>query len=350
MNPVHRRDRRGSRSAGLAVLAMAVAVAVLTGCGSDEQSTSNGPGAEDDLRPVRVVLDWTPNTNHGGMFLADAEGWYEEAGLDVEFIEPGDSSSLQLLAAGRADVAVSVAEEVLPARAEGLPVRSVAAIIQHNTSSLVSLAEKGISRPRHLEGRTYGGWGGQLEQALVHQLVECDGGDPSSVKFVDVGEADYRIGLERGQYDFVWIYDAWDGVRLAEVDGVELNRIAFADHTDCIPDWYTPLIATSDSFAADDATDLGLFLSVTARGYAQAMADPAAAAEALLAVSPDLDPELVTKSAEWLSTRFVDDPDRWGAQEAEVWDSFAAFLVDAGMLEEGFDPSTAWTGEFLDAG
>ncbi len=337
---------------GLLTLVLAVlAATALVGCGADgtdDAADQQGTGAAGSLRPFTVVLDWTPNTNHGGMFLADAEGWYRDAGLDVEFVEPGDSSSLQLLAAGRADVAVSVAEELVPAHARGLPVRSIAAIVQHNTSSLVSLTDDGIERPRDLEGTTYGGWGGQLEEALLHRLVECDGGDPSTVRFVEVGEADYRIGLERDQYDVVWIYDGWDGLRLTEVDGVELNRISFLDHEDCIPDWYTPLLATSDDVATDREDDLRTFLEVTRRGYQAAMDDPAAAADALMEVAPDLDRELVDLSATYLSTRFSDDPERWGTQDPRVWSDFTDLLVDAGLVEEGsVDPSEVWTDEHL---
>ena len=340
----------------VAVLAVGLAAAAgLVSCGSDDADGAGEPGTSStapasDLRPFTVVLDWTPNTNHAGLFLADAEGWYADAGLDVDIVEPGDSSSLQLLATGRADVAVSVAEELVPARAEGLPVRSVAAIIGHNTSSLVSLAEAGITRPRDLEGRTYGGWGGQLEEALLHKLVACDGGDPETVRFVDVGEADYRIGMERGQYDVVWIYDGWDGIRLTEIDGVELNRIAFANQTDCIPDWYTPILATSDDVAAERAEDLRAFLAATRRGYQQAMADPAAAAEAVLEVAPDLDAELVERSAAFLADRYADDPETWGVQDAAIWDGFTAFLAEAGLVDASFDASTAWTGDYLDAG
>lgn len=333
----------------LAVL-VAVLAAALAGCGSDDTADpadTTGYGASDDLRPFTVVLDWTPNTNHGGMFLADARGWYREAGLDVSFVEPGDSSSLQLLAAGRAEVAVSVAEEVVPARAQGLPVKSVASIVERNTSSLVALADSGIARPRDLEGRTYGGWGGQLEEALIHRLVECDGGDPSSVRFVDVGEADYRIGMERGQYDFVWIYDGWDGIRLTEIDGVDLSRIAFADHLDCIPDWYTPLLATSDDVAENRTDDLETFLDVTRRGYQAAMTEPDAAAEALLEVSPDLHAELVGRSARYLAEQFHREPEQWGAQDAQVWEEFTAFLVEAGMVDDDFDSAEAWTDAHL---
>jgi ABC-type nitrate/sulfonate/bicarbonate transport system substrate-binding protein len=335
------------RSLLLGLAALATASLGLAACGDDDDGARPGGSVTDGLRPFTVVLDWTPNTNHAGMYLALAEGWYEEAGLDVRFVEPGEAGSLQVLAAGRAEVAVSVQEELLPARAAGVPVRSVAAIIESNTSSLVSLASDGIEAPADLAGRRYGGFGGQLEAALLAELMRCDGADPDDLELVDVGEADYRIGLERDQYDVVWIFDGWDGIRLSEIEGVETSAIRFADHTDCIPDWYTPLLATSEDVEADRADDLAAFLDATSRGYQQAMADPAAAADALLAETDGLDPELVAASAAFLADRYAADPAAWGRQRDEIWVEFASFLEDAGLLEGDLDVDAAWTNEHL---
>jgi ABC-type nitrate/sulfonate/bicarbonate transport system substrate-binding protein len=328
--------------AGLALAA--VGLAALTSCSSDSSSDSSSEGQ--DLKPFTVVLDWTPNTNHAGMYLAREQGWYEDAGLEVEFIEPGDSGSLALVAAGKGDVAVSVSEELIPARVQGLPVRSIAAVVQHNTSSLLSLEEDGITEPADLAGKTYGGFGGQLEQALLDKLVTCGGGDPESLKTVDVGEADYRIGLERNQYDVVWIFDGWDGIRLQQ-EGVKTNTIPFIDHVDCIPDWYTPILATSTEVEGDRPEDLKAFLAATVKGYQEAMADPAAASEALLSANDDLDPELVKASAEFLSTRYAEDPGAWGQQDQNTWDDFHAFLADSGLIEQPIDVDEAWTNEYL---
>jgi len=344
----HRSDRQPSTA--VATLAFGVLLlGGLVGCAGDGAPAGNSPERAADLRAFTVVLDWTPNTNHSGMYLADANGWYADAGLDVSFVEPGEAGSLQVLVADRADVAVSVQEELTAARAQGLPVRSVAAIIESNTSSLVSLASDGIKRPRDLEGRTYGGFGGQLETALLETLIECDGGDPSALTSVDVGDADYRIGLERNQYDVVWIFDGWDGIRLSELEGVETNRIGFADQSSCIPDWYTPLLATSESVEAERTDDLEAFLAATSRGYQAAMEDPSAAADALLGANDDLDPDLVRASAEFLSTRYAADPSAWGRQRADVWERFTVFLRDAGILGGDVDVEDAWTNQHLPA-
>lgn len=339
------RTHRPRRTA-LAVLAV-VALLGAAACsdGGDDDATT-----EEGLEPVTVVLEWSPNTNHSGVYLAQAEGWYADAGLDVEVVEPGDAGSLQVLGSGQADVAFTVQEELVPARAEGVPAVGIGAVIEHNTSSLLSLAEDGISRPADLAGHRYGGFGGQLETELIERMVECDGGDPSEVEMTEVGEADYRLGLTRDQYDAVWIFDAWDGIRLGEVEGLDTETIPFTDHEDCIPDWYTPMLATSEEELDQRPEVLADFMEVTARGYREAMADPQASADALLAAVPDLDPDLVERSSEYLSTRYAEDPEQWGLMTEERWTDFVAFLVDAGLIEEPIDVDAAYTNELLPQG
>ena len=187
-------------------------------------------------------------------------------------------------------------------------------MIQHNTSSLLSLAATGIRGPGDLPGHTYGGFGGPLEQPLVSKLAECGGGDPDDVRTAEVGDVDYRVGLERHQYDFVWIFDAWDKIRL-EQDGVDVATIPFIEHTDCIPDWYTPMLATTEKELDQRPEVLERFMRATRRGYQGAMADPAAAAGAPIDAVPEVDADLVRASA-YLATRYSEDPAEWGWQDA----------------------------------
>lgn len=308
---------------------------------------SGGGSGDDGAKQVTVMLDWTPNTNHAGIYLAQAEGWYREAGLDVEIVQPGESGSVQALGAGNADFAVSVQEEIVPARASGVPVVSIAAIIEHNTSSLISLSSEGIARPRDLAGTRYGGFGGPLERALVETIVACDGGDPGAVEFVEVGNVDYAVGLTRDRFDFVWVFEGWDVIRLREVEGLDVARIPFADHTDCIPDWYTPLLATNEQMIADDPETVEAFVEATRLGYQRAMDSPEEAASTLLEAAPELDGELVERSAAYLADRYAEDPDEWGLQDAEVWRRFAEFLDDAGLVEGDIEVDQAFTNRFL---
>lgn len=317
-----------------------VALIVVAACGGDDEPTTGS------VRSVTLVLDWTPNTNHGGIFLAAANGWYDDAGIDLEIVQPGETGGLQAVAAGAAEFAISVQESIVPAQAQGVPVVSVAAIVQHNTSSLLALASSGIEDPADLPGRRYGGFGGQLEQALIKRLVECAGGDPSGVEVVEVGNTDYRLGMERGDFDVVWIFDGWDKLRLEQA-GVEVTTIPFIEHTDCIPDWYTPLIATSSALAEADPELVAAFLEATARGYQAAIDDPTAAADALLAAAPELDERLVYASAEYLADQFQADAEQWGVQSERVWSEFVEFLLTAGLIESSPSMADAYTNKFL---
>ncbi|MGH2610543.1 MAG: ABC transporter substrate-binding protein, partial [Tepidiformaceae bacterium] len=140
------------------------AVPVVAACGDDDDD-------DGDLESVTLMLNWTPNTHHNGIYVAKEKGWYEDAGLDVTIIEPGQNVVEQAVASGNADFGISIQEAVIPARAEGLPVVSIGTIIQHNDSSLFALASENIGRPRDLAGKKYGGFGGALENALIRELV-----------------------------------------------------------------------------------------------------------------------------------------------------------------------------------
>ncbi len=276
--------RRGHRLGGLILGLVALTLVVAACAGS---STSSGTTTTD----VKVMLDWTPNTNHAGMYLARQEGYYRRAGLKVTFLEPGQGSDPnQAVGAGTVDFGVSASEQLVPARAAGVPVVSLAAIIQHNTSSLITLKSSGIARPRQLAGHTYGAFGGTFEKALVDELVSCDGGDASKVRFTQVGDADYRQGLTSGQYDAVWVFDGWDVIRLSDIDHIALNRMPFANYTRCIPDWYTPILVTSEKLIQKQPGLVRRFMTATAHGYRDAMAHPDQAASALLAGAKDSTP------------------------------------------------------------
>jgi ABC-type nitrate/sulfonate/bicarbonate transport system substrate-binding protein len=297
-----------------------------------------------------MMLDWTPNTNHLGIYVAKQQGWYEDAGLDVEIVEPGTAGAMALVAEGQADFGISVQESIIPARHQDVPIVAIAAIVQHNTSSLMSLAEDEIEEPGDLAGKAYGGFGGALETALIEKLTECGGGDPSAVEITEVGNVDYLVGMDRDQYDFVWIFDGWDGIRAEEIEGADVNFLRFIDYTDCIPDWYTPMLVTSEAMIEDNPEAVRAFTEATARGYEFAMENPDEAADALLEAAPELDEQLVRSSAEYLSTRFVDEGRQWGLQDEEIWTEFVDFLVEAGLIDDTIDVPSAYTNEFLPEG
>ena len=331
------------------LLAVAVAgVLALTACSpaSDDPvsdaATSDGPG-----RPVTVMLNWTPNAHHVGIYSALANGWYADAGLDVTVIEPADAGVEQAVAAGAADIGLAQAESLLPARAAGVPVVSVATVLPVNDSTLFGLASDGITEPRDLEGTRYGGFGGALETEIISALMRCDGADPATVEFVTLGNIDYLAGMQADQFDTAWVFSGWDALRAGEVEGVPVDQIRFADHLDCIPNWYTPLVLAAEDTLADDPDLVDAFLAVTARGYELAVDDPATAASLLSAEVPELDAALVDAAVAYYAPLFVTEGGTWGEQDEATWTAFAEFLSQAGIVDSDVDGAQAFTNEHL---
>jgi ABC-type nitrate/sulfonate/bicarbonate transport system substrate-binding protein len=328
------------RAAIVVLFVATVMLLVVAGCGGSTATSA---------QKVTVMLDWTPNTNHTGVYLAKQQGTYAKAGLDVEIVEPGQSEGLAQVAAGNAQFAFSYAEQVLPVRAQGTPVVSIATVLRTNTSSLMSPADRHITRPRDLAGKTYGTFGGPIEEPLIKALVACDGGDPDSVMFVDVGNADYSVGFRKKAYDAVWVFDGWDVIRLRDIARTPITTIAFRDHLDCIPDWYTPVIVTSEKILREQPDLVRTFLTATAEGYRTAITAPRVAADALMAGAPESDRSLVEASARFLAPFFATTPATWGYQDPAVWEGFDAFLRKAKIVTAISPVADAFTNDFLPA-
>jgi ABC-type nitrate/sulfonate/bicarbonate transport system substrate-binding protein len=291
-----------------------------------------------------LSLDWVPNTNHTGFYVAQAMGWYAEEGIDLQIQIPSDpAAALKQVAYGNTEFGVSFQEEVTIARSNDIPVVSLAAIIQHNTSAFAALADSGIVRAKDIEGKRYASYGLPIERPILGQLMACDGGDINQVEFIDVG-FDVFPALVSKRADLAWIFLAWDGVQ-AEIMGVKLNTLPL--YGSCVPDYYTPVVVAGESTIANKPDLVRRFIKATARGYEYAIANPEKAVESLLVASPETDPELASRSQKWLSPRYQDDAARWGVQKPEVWKEFVEFMVNNGLITKPIDPLKAFSNDFL---
>jgi ABC-type nitrate/sulfonate/bicarbonate transport system substrate-binding protein len=326
-------------------LLLAVLVATFTwGCASGPTPMPAVTGVTTPPEKAILSLDWVPNTNHTGFYVAQEMGWYAEEGIDLEIQIPSDpAAALKQVAYGNTTFGVSFQEEVTIARSNDIPVVSVAAIIQHNTSAFASLAEAGLQRPRDFEGRRYASYGLPIERPILGQLMACDGGDVDKVEFVDAG-FDVFPALVGRRADLAWIFLGWDGVQ-AELMGTKLNIEPLFGS--CVPDYYTPVIVAGETTLQRNPELVRRFLAATVRGYEFAIAQPEESAEILLRASPESSPELVRRSQAWLSPRYQDDAPRWGEQKPQVWQEFADFMFTNNLMVKPVDPQAAFTNEFL---
>jgi ABC-type nitrate/sulfonate/bicarbonate transport system substrate-binding protein len=293
---------------------------------------------------ISITLDWTPNTNHTGLYVAHELGYFADEGLDVQILQPGQNITDQIVATGKSHFGVSYQENVIRARTEGIPLVSVAAVIQHNTSGFASLKSAGIKSPKDFEGKRYGSWDSPSEMAILQNVMQRSEADFSKVKVIS-GIYDFfsTIGKEA---DFEWIYYGWDGVAAAH-RGVEIDYIPLRE-LNPIFDYYTPVIISSEDFLADNPEIAKKFMKAVQRGYEFCISEPEKAADILIKNVPELDYEQVKLSAQFLAKEYQAEAPYWGMQKSEVWFGFANWMSDEGLIDNAIDVEKAFSNSYLE--
>ena len=319
---------------------------MLTACGSDGSNDSSS-ASNKNLEKITFVLDWTPNTNHTGLYAAQEKGYFEEAGLDVEIVQPPEDGAVVLTASGKAQFGISFQDSLAAALSveNALPVTAVASIIQHNTSGIISRAGKGMDTPKGMEDHSYATWNGAIELATLQEVVEADGGDFSRVQLIPSTVTDEVSALKTNSVDSIWIFYGWAGVK-TELEGLDTDYFAFAD-IDPVFDYYTPVIISNNRFLEENPDTVKAFLSAAAKGYEFAIQNPEEAADILCAAAPELDQELVLASQQYLAEQYKADAPYWGYIDAERWNSFYQWVNENHLTESEVPLDTGFTNDYL---
>ena len=322
------------------VLALILALTMLltlTACGGKEEET------------ITFVLDWTPNTNHTGIYVALQKGWFEEAGLKVDVVQPPEGGSALLVASGKAQFAVTAQDSIAPALTgeNAMPLTTVAAILQHNTSGIVSRAGEGMDTPKGLEGHKYATWDSPVEKATIRQVMAADGGDFDKVELIPSTVTDEVSALKSGDVDAIWIFYGWAGIA-CEVAGLPIDYFDFADF-DPVLDFYTPIIVSNNDWLENNPETAKAFLAALSRGYEYAAENPKEAADILMEAAPELksNAELVYRSQEYLAGEYIADAARWGEIDPDRWGGYFSWLNDNSLMETPLDPGMGFTNEYL---
>ena len=328
------------------ILAFALLIVMLTttitGCGN-----SNNEKGNNGLEKITFVLDWTPNTNHTGLYVAQELGYFEEAGLEVEIVQPPEDGAEVLVASGKAQFGVSFQDSMAPAFAgdNPLPITAVASVIQHNTSGIISRAGEGMDKPKGMEGHTYSTWNGSIELATLRAVVEADGGDFDKIELIPSKVTDEVSALKTKSTDSIWIFYAWAGVK-TELESLDTDYFAFAD-IDPVFDYYTPVIISGNQFLEEKPDTAKAFLSALSKGYQYAIENPEEAADILCKVAPELDKELVVASQKYLAKEYQADAQYWGQIDPERWNNFYNWINENHLVEGKIPENTGFSNEYL---
>ncbi|MER3438025.1 MAG: pyrimidine biosynthesis enzyme [Chloroflexota bacterium] len=295
--------------------------------------------------PVTLALDWYPNANHAGLFLAQERGYFRAEGLTVDLYTPSDPTTvLQTVGAGQDDFGISYQTDVLLARAQGVPVVSVAALVQHPLLGVMSLKKRGITRPRDLAGKTVGYPGIPSQEAFLATMLETDGARISDVTLINVGfnlvpaVISGRVDAVMGAY---WTHETI----LAEREGYEVALMRVEAWG--VPDYYELVLVTNEDVIAAQPGVIRALLSATQRGYLDAIAEPDAALDALAKAYEGIDREVEERGLELLIPVWTDGGIRFGTQTRERWEAYANWMKSRGLIPTDLDISKAFTTEFL---
>ena len=301
---------------------------------------------EKSSKDIVICLDWTPNTNHTGLYVALEKGYYEEAGLNVTIVQPPEGGAAIMCASGQAQFAIDAQDTMAAAldREEPLGITAIATILQHNTSGILSRKGDGITSPKGLMGKIYSTWESPIELAIIRYCMETEGADYDSLKLIPNNITDEPSALKANQTDAVWIFYGWSGIN-AELSDVDCDYFAFKDIAPEL-DYYTPVLIANNEYIDKYKDETEAFIAATVRGYEYAAANPQEAADILIkgdetgALKGSKD--LVYASQEWISNEYLDENGKWGRIDANRWNTFYKWLYDNGLTTndltgKGFD-------------
>jgi len=315
----------------------------LTACGSANNSSNNK-----DLKKVDFVLDWAVNTNHTGLYVAKEKGYFAEEGIDLDIKPAPEDSTSDLVINNKAPFGIYYQDTMASKLSKGAGITAVAAIIEHNTSGIISPKKNNITDPKALEGKKYGTWNDPVELAMIKSLVEKQGGDYNKIELVPNSDSNSITPLENGVFDAAWIYYAWDG-KLAESMNLETNFFYYKDYAPEL-NFYSPVIIANNDYLKDNKEEAIKILRAIKKGYQYAIEHPEEAAEILIKYAPELENKkaMIIESQKYLASQYATDKDKWGYIDPARWNAFYNWLNEKGLTKNPIPENTGFSNDYLE--
>lgn len=320
------------------VLALLVGLlpTLLAGCGPSSGSSGG---------KVSVALDWYPNSDHAGLYLAKERGYFKDEGITPTLYTPANPDDvLKLVGTGKDTFGVSYEPDVLLARAQGVPVVSIAALVQHPLDTIMALKTSGITRPKQLEGKKVGYAGLPSDEAILATMMAAAGSNISKTQPVNVGY-DLVPALISGKVDaIIGGYFTHEAI-LAEQQGHPVNIMKVEDWG--VPDYYELVLVASESTVKNNPALVQRFVDAVVKGYDAAESDHAAALDAIAKNYKEMDRKVETVGIERLAPLFTDGAPSFGWQTADKWQKYAAWMEQHKLLDKPVDANAAFTNQFV---
>ena len=313
-------------------------------------ASSQAYRAQRDLHSLTLWLDWYPNSDHVGIYVAIAKGYYARQGLAVQARVPsGATDALKLVAHGTGDIAISYEPNVLLSRAQGVPVVATAAIVQRPLNCVMALRSSDITRPRQLQGKTVGIAGLPSDYTDIAAIVRGDGGNPRLVKTVVVNYGLLQALLKKRVDAVEGVYWTWEVLQARQL-GYQVNVMRLERYG--VPVYDELVFATGTRQLQREAATLRAFQRATFEGYAYAVEHPTEATRILLKVPGVLSSSrsLIEQSIHLLSPLFHDRQGRYGTMSVAQWQAYADWMTRTHLMSMHVDARSAMTTALLSNG
>ena len=316
----------------LTILMLSMAMLLAVSCSSEPEKAS-----------IKLALDWYPNANHLGLYIAQQKGYFEDENLEVTMYTPSDPSTvLQTVGAGQDDFGMSYQPDVLLARNEGVPVVSILGVVQHPLNSVMTLKSSGITRPGELAGKKVGYPGIPTNEPLLETMLKADGLDGlGDVELVNIGWNISESLIGEKVDAVVGAYWTHESIHMENI-GYPVNVMRMEDWG--VPDYYELVLVTGEDYLKDNRDVAERFIRAIKRGFEEAIEDPQAGVDVLVAENKgEIDEDIDRPGADLLVELWqLPSGGGFGTQEPDRWNSFVQWMKDNGMLEPSLDASAAY--------
>lgn len=323
---------------------MILLAVVVAACGA---KTTDKKEEVKELKKVDFILDWTPNTNHTGLYVAKEKGFLKEVGVDLDIKLPPEDSSSDLVINNKAPFAIYFQDSMANKLAKGAEITAVAAIIENNTSGIISSKASNITEPKNLEGKKYGTWNDPIELAMIKTIVEKQNGSFDKIELVPNTDSNSVTSIENKLFDAAWIFYAWDGI-LAKSMKLDTNFFYLKDFAEEL-NYYSPVIIANNTYLKESKEEAKKIIQAIKKGYIYAIEHPEEAADILIKYAPELKEkrDFVVESQKYLAKQYTSDKSKWGQIDPIRWNKFYKWVNDNNVTKTPLKENAGFTNDFI---
>ena len=296
---------------------------------------------------VKLALDWYPNANHTGLYIALEKGYFQDENIDIEIYTPSDPSTvLQTVGAGQDDFGISYQPDLILAKSKNIPVKSVLAFVQHPLNIIMTLEESNITRPSDLKGKKIAYPGIPLNENLLDTLLKADGlQGKQEVELINTGYDLVPPLIGKTVDACLGCYLSHETI-MAENEGFPVNVMRMEKWG--VPDYYELVLVASDEMITNNKDLVQRMTRAISKGYNDAVSNPKEGIDNLVkATNEEIDQAIEYPGVELLAPLWVDNEGRFGVQTEEKWAIFSKWLFDTGQITSIPETNSLFTNEFV---